>query len=113
MKFGTSGLRGLSEDLKGRASALHATAFGRYLLESGRAKAGDPILVGRDFRQSSPEISADCIKALGKLGFAMIDCGTVPTPALMAAKAHFERELAALQAPVATAFVRAASKLLS
>ncbi|WP_018897054.1 phosphomannomutase [Rhizobium sp. 2MFCol3.1] len=82
MKFGTSGLRGLSEDLKGRASALYATAFGRYLLESGRAKAGDPILVGRDFRDSSPEISADCIKALGKLGFAMIDCGTVPTPAL-------------------------------
>jgi phosphomannomutase len=37
MKFGTSGLRGLSEDLKGRASALYATAFGRYLLESGRA----------------------------------------------------------------------------
>jgi phosphomannomutase len=34
MKFGTSGLRGLSEDLKGRASALYATAFGRYLLES-------------------------------------------------------------------------------
>ncbi|MBB4171300.1 phosphomannomutase, partial [Rhizobium sp. BK538] len=33
MKFGTSGLRGLSVDLKGQASALYATAFGRYLLD--------------------------------------------------------------------------------
>jgi phosphomannomutase len=82
MKFGTSGLRGLSEDLKGRASALYATAFGRTLLDSGRAKPGDPILVGRDFRDSSPEIAADCTSALGKLGFAVIDCGTLPTPAL-------------------------------
>jgi phosphomannomutase len=59
MKFGTSGLRGLSEDLKGRASALYATAFGRYLLDSNRAVSGDAILIGRDFRDSSPEIAAD------------------------------------------------------
>ena len=39
MKFGTSGLRGLSVDLKGHASALYATAFGKYLLGTGRAKA--------------------------------------------------------------------------
>ncbi|WP_160010310.1 phosphomannomutase [Rhizobium sp. 18055] len=82
MKFGTSGLRGLSEDLKGRASALYATAFGHYLLESKRAHTGDAILIGRDFRDSSPEITADCAKALAKLGFKVIDCATLPTPAL-------------------------------
>ncbi len=82
MKFGTSGLRGLSEDLKGRASALYATAFGRHLLESGLAKRGDRILVGRDFRDSSPEIAANCTDALARLGFEVIDCGTLPTPAL-------------------------------
>ena len=60
MKFGTSGLRGLSADLKGRASALYATAFGQYLLESGQAKPGDLILIGRDFRDSSPEIADNC-----------------------------------------------------
>ncbi|NWJ26921.1 polysaccharide biosynthesis phosphomannomutase UppO [Rhizobium sp. RM] len=82
LKFGTSGLRGLSVDLKGKASAVYATAFARHLLKSGQAKAGDPILVGRDFRDSSPDVSATCIGALKKAGLVPLDCGTVPTPAL-------------------------------
>ncbi len=82
MKFGTSGLRGLSVDLKGRASALYATAFGRYLLDRGMTRPGDTILIGHDFRDSSPEIVANCADALDRLGFKVCDCGTVPTPAL-------------------------------
>ncbi len=82
MKFGTSGLRGLSVDLKGRASVVYATAFARNLLKNGLAQAGDPVLVGRDFRDSSPEIAATCIGALARAGLTPIDCGTVPTPAL-------------------------------
>ncbi|MBX5230166.1 MULTISPECIES: phosphomannomutase [unclassified Rhizobium] len=82
MKFGTSGLRGLSVDLKGRASALYAMAFGKYLLKSGKAQTGDVILIGRDFRDSSPEISGNCAGALAALGFRIFDCGNVPTPAL-------------------------------
>ncbi|MDQ0562032.1 phosphomannomutase [Rhizobium mesoamericanum] len=82
MKFGTSGLRGLSVDLKGRASALYATAFGRYLLDGGMARRGDAILIGKDFRDSSPEIAANCADALDGLGFQVRDCGAVPTPAL-------------------------------
>lgn len=82
LKFGTSGLRGLSADLTGRASALYATAFARHLLKSGHAKPGDPILVGRDFRESSPAISATCIGALKRAGLTPINCGTLPTPAL-------------------------------
>lgn len=82
LKFGTSGLRGLSEDLKGRPSAVYADAFARYLLEAGLAKKGDPVLVGRDFRPSSPEIAAICMGALKQAGLDPRDCGTVPTPAL-------------------------------
>ncbi len=82
LKFGTSGLRGLSADLTGRASALYATAFARHLLKNGHAKPGDLILVGRDFRESSPAISATCIGALKRAGLTPIDCGTLPTPAL-------------------------------
>jgi phosphomannomutase len=82
LKFGTSGLRGLSVDLKGRASVLYATAFARHLLKRGHAKAGDPILVARDLRDSSPEIAATCIGALSRAGLTPIDCGTEPTPAL-------------------------------
>ncbi|CAD7054549.1 phosphomannomutase [Pseudorhizobium endolithicum] len=82
MKFGTSGLRGLSVDLMGPASATYAGAFGRYLLESGRASEGATILLGRDFRDSSPRIAENCAAALAALGFQVQDCGTVPTPAL-------------------------------
>lgn len=82
MKFGTSGLRGLSSDLKGAASMKYAAAFGRYLLESGKARPGAEILLGRDFRDSSPEISGNCAAALSRHGFDVIDCGTVSTPAL-------------------------------
>lgn len=82
MKFGTSGLRGLVIDLEGRASALYAEAFARHLFAIGAAKRGSPVLVGRDFRSSSPGISATCIGALTRAGLSPIDCGAIPTPAL-------------------------------
>ncbi|MER9170718.1 phosphomannomutase [Mesorhizobium australicum] len=82
MKFGTSGLRGLATELAGAASALYATAFATFLLESGLARIGDEILIGRDFRASSPAIAAVCAAALSALGFIVVDCGAVPTPAL-------------------------------
>jgi phosphomannomutase len=82
LKFGTSGLRGLSVDLEGPATALYATAFARHLLAAGIARTGDEILIGRDFRASSPAISAIAIAALRKAGFTPRDCGTLPTPAL-------------------------------
>ncbi|AOF92144.1 phosphomannomutase [Sinorhizobium sp. RAC02] len=82
LKFGTSGLRGLSVDLEGPATALYATAFARHLLAAGIAQPGDLVLVGRDFRASSPAISAIAIAALRKAGFAPHDCGALPTPAL-------------------------------
>ncbi|MGQ3210149.1 MAG: phosphomannomutase [Shinella sp.] len=82
LKFGTSGLRGLSVDLEGPATALYATAFARHLLVAGIAREGDVVLVGRDFRASSPAISAIAIAALRKAGFTPRDCGALPTPAL-------------------------------
>jgi phosphomannomutase len=82
MKFGTSGLRGLVVDLQGRASALYAQAFARHVVGTGAANASDQILVGRDFRPSSPDIGATCIGALARAGLSPVDCGAVPTPAL-------------------------------
>jgi phosphomannomutase len=82
LKFGTSGLRGLSSELNGQASAIYAAAFARHLLDNGLAKPGDEIFIGRDFRPSSPEIAAWCIGALNLSGFETHDCGTIPTMAL-------------------------------
>lgn len=82
LKFGTSGLRGLSVELAGRPSAVYATAFGRYMLEKGAIAPGGRVLIGQDFRPSSPDIAAAAAAALERLGLRPVDCGTVPTPAL-------------------------------
>jgi len=82
VKFGTSGLRGLSTDLVGSVSALYATAFARHMLDSGSLQPGAPVVIGRDFRPSSPEIASTIMAALKRVGLEPIDCGTIPTPAL-------------------------------
>jgi phosphomannomutase len=82
VKFGTSGLRGLSTELAGSVSALYATAFARHMLDSGALQAGSPVVIGRDFRPSSPEIAGTIMAAVKRLGLEPIDCGTIPTPAL-------------------------------
>lgn len=82
LKFGTSGLRGLSAELEGTPTALYAAAFGRHLMACGAARAGDTVLVGRDFRPSSPAIAAIAVGALRREGLVPLDCGTLPTPAL-------------------------------
>ncbi|EUC00662.1 phosphoglucomutase/phosphomannomutase alpha/beta/alpha domain I [Rhizobium sp. CF080] len=69
-------------DLEGRATSLYTQAFARHLLETGAAKPGAAVLVGRDFRPSSPGIAATCIGALRQAGLSPIDCGAIPTPAL-------------------------------
>lgn len=82
VKFGTSGLRGLSTDLVGSVSAVYATAFARILLDEGIARPGSPVVIAQDFRPSSPDIVATVIGALRRVGLTPIDCGAIPTPAL-------------------------------
>ncbi|OWZ89758.1 mannose-1-phosphate guanylyltransferase/mannose-6-phosphate isomerase [Sinorhizobium sp. LM21] len=82
MKFGTSGLRGLVTDLVGRTTTIYTQAFARYLLDIGAVRLGDTVLVGRDFRASSPEIAASAMGALERAGLNPVDCGAIPTPAL-------------------------------
>lgn len=82
LKFGTSGLRGLAVDLEGPASTVYVRAFARHLRAAGAARPGDTVLVGRDFRASSPAISAIAVAALRAEGLFPLDCGALPTPAL-------------------------------
>jgi phosphomannomutase len=82
VKFGTSGLRGLSVDLLGQPTTVYVSAFAKHLLQIQAIKEGDTIFVGRDFRPSSPTISETAMAALEHAGLHPVDCGTVPTPAL-------------------------------
>ncbi|MBB4193049.1 phosphomannomutase [Rhizobium aethiopicum] len=82
LKFGTSGLRGLAVDLKGKPSLIYSAAFATSLLRNRIAKIGDRVLVGYDFRDSSPAIAANVKSAIGAVGLQPVDCGNLPTPAL-------------------------------
>ncbi|MBB2697041.1 UNVERIFIED_ORG: hypothetical protein GGI66_001696 [Rhizobium esperanzae] len=82
VRFGTSGLRGLSVDLDGGPPALYTTAVGRYLLDSGMARRSDAILIGRDLQDCSQKIAMNCADALAGRGFEVRHCRMLPTPAL-------------------------------
>ncbi|MCG7201755.1 hypothetical protein MD273_18665, partial [Marinobacter pelagius] len=82
IKFGTSGLRGLSADLIGEPSYRYTKAFCHHLQEAGHARKGDAVLVGQDYRESSPAIAANAMGAIAAAGLTPIDCGALPTPAL-------------------------------
>lgn len=92
LKFGTSGLRGLVTDLVGPPAQAWTAAFLRHMDQSGTTKR--LLLVGRDLRASSPAIAEDCRVAAQALGWAVADCGALPTPAL--ALAALEHEAAAV-----------------
>ena len=80
LNFGTSGLRGLVEDLVGAPSRDWTSAFLKHLAASGRP--AHELLIGRDLRASSPEIASACFEAAQAFGVRAHDCGAVPTPAL-------------------------------
>lgn len=75
-KFGTSGLRGLVEELTEPVVAAYVRAF------VAACPAGEGLCVGRDLRASSPQIAEWVIAAARGAGLAVRDCGALPTPAL-------------------------------
>jgi len=82
LKFGTSGLRGLAEDMKPEVCARYVHAFLHHIDAAGPASPAAPVLVGRDLRESSPVIAAACVAAIVAAGRDAVDCGALPTPAL-------------------------------
>jgi phosphomannomutase len=75
-KFGTSGLRGLVSELTPELVTGYIQAFARA------CPMGTGLWVGRDLRESSPELAAVVLAAARGMGLATVDCGAVPTPAL-------------------------------
>jgi phosphomannomutase len=81
-KFGTSGLRGLAEDLVGETTRRYTGAFIDYLLQTSQFKSGSAACVAWDFRASSLDILQDVMFALRSRQIMPISCGTIPTQAL-------------------------------
>ena len=82
LKFGTSGLRGLVTELSDDVCFAYSLAFLTHMqAEYGVLPAGG-LLIGYDLRASSPRIATACAAAARHLGFAVENCGPLPTPAL-------------------------------
>ena len=74
--FGTSGLRGLAEELTDEVVGAHVAAF-LSLYPNVRE-----LVIGQDARASTPRIAEAVARAANWVGFVAVDCGVLPTPAL-------------------------------
>lgn len=82
VKFGTSGARGLADDMTDRVCYAYTAAFIQYLAETGELKEGRAIAVGGDLRSSTERIMTAAAKAISDKGYEPQCCGRLPTPAL-------------------------------
>lgn len=89
VKFGTSGLRGLVDELSNDICKKYTIGFLNYLLANNIISNTSTLLVGLDLRSSSPRIAQAVIEAAKSIGISVINAGVLPTPALaLAAQTH-------------------------
>ncbi|WP_226780418.1 phosphomannomutase [Oceaniglobus trochenteri] len=81
-KFGTSGLRGLVSELTDTLCANYTRAF------LNRARHDGVLLVGADLRPSSRAHLRAVAAGARAAGLEVVDCGTLPTPALALEAQH-------------------------
>jgi len=81
--FGTSGARGLADAMTDRICYLYTIGFLQYLEKANRIRPGDAVALAGDFRPSTPRIMAATAAAIGDLGYRPINCGHIPSPAVV------------------------------
>ncbi|MDQ6996626.1 MAG: phosphomannomutase, partial [Mariprofundus sp.] len=82
VKFGTSGARGLADDMTDRVCYAYTLAFMRFLDGIGDIEVGSFVAIAGDFRPSSPRIMNAVAMAVLDAGCEPINCGFIPTPAV-------------------------------
>jgi phosphomannomutase len=83
LTFGTSGLRGLVEDITDLEVYINVNAALRYLLGIGDIRASSRVLIAGDLRPSTDRIMRACAQAIVDLGCEVENAGKIPTPALI------------------------------
>ena len=82
VKFGTSGARGLAEQMTDKICYIYTVAFIQYLEQTGALEGFGSIAVGGDLRASTERIMMAAGKAVTDTGYALQNCGRLPSPAL-------------------------------
>ncbi len=82
VSFGTSGARGLVQDMNDKVCFTYTLAFIQYLQTAKQLQPNTAIAIAGDYRPSSPRIMAAIAMAIEHAGYTPIYCGFIPTPAL-------------------------------
>lgn len=82
VKFGTSGARGLADDMTDRVCYAYTAGFLQYLASIGDIEAGGRVAIAGDFRPSTPRIMNAVAMAVVDGGCQPVNCGFIPTPAV-------------------------------
>ena len=83
LAFGTSGLRGLVDDITDLEAYINVKGGMRYLLRSGDIKAASTVVLAGDLRPSTDRIMRATARAIVDAGLGVENAGKIPTPALM------------------------------
>jgi len=92
VRFGTSGLRGLVEQMSDELCYAYVSAFLNAVV--GDIVFDKRVVLGHDLRPSSPHIASACAKAIIDSGREVVYAGELPTPAL--ASYAYEYQLPAI-----------------
>jgi phosphomannomutase len=82
LQFGTSGLRGLVDDMTDLEVYINTTGFLKYIQNHQMVKNGDSICLAGDLRPSTENILRAVATAIRNAGFKVRYFGRIPTPAL-------------------------------
>lgn len=83
VKFGTSGARGLADDMTDLVCYVYTRGFLQYLESTGELKKdGSDVAVAGDLRPSTDRIMEAIRRAVSDMGYVPVNCGKVPSPAV-------------------------------
>ncbi len=83
VKFGTSGARGLAEDMTDFVCYVYTKGFLQYLETRGELnKGGTEVAIAGDLRPSTDRIMQACRRAATDMGYTPINCGKIPSSAV-------------------------------
>jgi phosphomannomutase len=83
LAFGTSGLRGLVDDITDLEAYINVKGAIRYLSKIGDVQPGGGIVVAGDLRPSTDRIMRACAQAIIDSDCQVENAGKIPTPALI------------------------------
>lgn len=82
VKFGTSGARGLADQMTDYVCYVYTRGFLQYLESIGQLNGTGDVAIAGDLRPSTGRIMTAVGQAARDMGYRPLDCGRVPSPAV-------------------------------